>query len=773
MRSKSGAISLILVNVAIGLSLGYALSVVFGVMGKLETLSYGVVFRRGTPWELVLFLAVGIGLVALLKFAHGFLNSSKRSRSDEWMGDFEIALLPLLLLAPTTFAVRSFATPILFTIILGVCVVRLAAVWPSHGRLCLHVKRVSACKGSLIVLLTFAFCCFVIYGTVFQVRMFNAIFFSYDWCFYLDVVENTLNGKWFYSNVLGRNYMGQHFEPGTILLLTPYVYFFRSTTAFFVMNAAVLGSGCFALYALAMSKGLGRVVAFVMALLYLLHPCVSAMVLAIYYGFHEAYLAIPLIALFFVAFEEKRFKTAFLLLVLSLTIKETVAVFWIFVSPVMFLWGARRFASLIFTTSLVYFLVTLKIIIPWIAGFEQYEFVTSYYGSLGNSMTEILFSPLLKPSVFWPSLFCCNNFFFFILLLLPVIPAVANYPLTLWGGVGLFVFICLKDDKQLVTINSWYQSELVILVFISAVYALAMLRNGEKGILLSCLLAGFKRKLSGLRLARLRLAVLLAAVCASLLSFYFFNIFFPWGRNSWAKNIHSSSLSDYVQKTYAFIPAGATLTPSPMIAAHYILRNTISFQSRPPGEFILFDFGDTLMNEKSWETFRRRVLLSPDYRFVGQALSQGRLAVVFQRSPKTETPKFIERIADGEWSGTGSPFAIDDDNFTARFDAVGTDETQNVKLIKIFVRLMRKIDHDVNIVVEVSNANEGRTSRIKLTLPFGNGVSPCYLDEPGDTFPFILPIPLKGSASVRISIFHKPPPDFSAMPLQGDTGLPK
>ncbi len=708
----------------------------------------------------MLSLLVGVVFIGGLKIAH--ILRAREFAVCNWGAalEFERALLPLLILAPACYFIKGFTTPIVFILVIGVCMLRIASIWPSRRLLCHGAVRWLGGKTTTSILFL-CFAVFVLYGTIFQIRVYNAIFLSYDWCFYLDVVENTLQGKWFYSNVLGRNYMGQHFEPGTILLLIPYVFVFKSTTAFFLMNATVVGSGCLALYALAIRKGLGCIEALAVALMYLIFPSTSAMVPAIFYGFHETYLAIPLIALFFVALEERHLKTAVVLFALSLTIKETVAVFYIFMGPVLFIWGLRRFGSFIFLASLVYFLVTIKLLIPWISGYTQYEFVTSYYGGLGKSMTEIALSPIMAPSVFWPSLLHPNNLLFLALLLVPVTALLTNYPLPLFGGVGLFVFICLKDDKQLVTINSWYQSEVVILVFIASVYSLARVKERGPGVFLAFLLAGLKTKVLNRHGVRVRTALLISALCTSLLSFYFFNLFLPCGRNSWAKNIYSLSLQEYVREIYSVIPPGVPLNATHMIAAHFILRNTPCF-SDPPKDFVLIDFGDSLTNSPQWETFRRRLLLSPNYSLVAPVFSNGRFALVLRKSPRSSQPKFTECLTDEQWQKTGIPFTINDASFSARYEKMDNDCVQGTKLVKIHLRLMKALDHDVNVVACVSDVTQKKPNQSKLTLPFGNGLNPCYLSAYGDTFSFIVPIPAKGTFSLTVDIAHKPPPDFSA-----------
>ncbi|MFA7232201.1 MAG: DUF2079 domain-containing protein, partial [Victivallaceae bacterium] len=219
-----------------GAVLGYAVYLNAYLLDAVGIITYEYMLRGGAvlPWTGWYFAGLGVLFVA------GFYRFCRMldSQTFNWKV-FAIALLPLLIFFPTFFFSMGFYSPMIFTVVIGWTIFRLALVMPVKQK---WKPEISNRTGLLIVVLLFAvFTCWFAY---IQQRAVNILFLSYhDWGLYFNIIDNTLKGKWFYSDITQGSQLPLHFEPGMVLLLAPYVWLFRTPAAFFVLTSGLLFCG--------------------------------------------------------------------------------------------------------------------------------------------------------------------------------------------------------------------------------------------------------------------------------------------------------------------------------------------------------------------------------------------------------------------------------------------------------------------------------------------------------------------------------------------------
>ncbi|OGV52048.1 MAG: hypothetical protein A2017_03600 [Lentisphaerae bacterium GWF2_44_16] len=669
--------------------------------------------------------------------------------------EFQKALLPCFLLLPFFFMEFAVYTPLAFLIVWTICVFRVVAIWP--GNIFLKWRGGNGINLSLIFLAVFVA---IIYGVLFQEKMFSSLYLDYwDWGVFLNVIDNTLKGKWFFSNALERNFLGEHFQPGTIFLLAPYVYFFRSITAFFILNPFFLNIGAPLIYLLAVRKGISNGQALVLAFVFLLCPSIANMCPAIFYGFHMVYIVIPCILLFFLLYEMKYFKTALLIFLFSLTIKETVPVFWVGLGVVFILMGKRKSGIFIFIVSMIYYLLIAKVLMPSIPGYYGLMY---RYEHFGRTYSDILLSPVTKPDVFFGSLFRYQNIYLLIMLLSPVMMAVCNFPILLLSGAITYLFICLQGSPDGTTNFVQYQAEIVSIIYICSIYGYAKIKDSQ-GPLYSIFLAGLKKK-GGLVFPEnsIRQAVLIATVCSSFSSFYFFSVECFYGKNSHPSLCFSwPDVDKEVEKLKTLIPEGSTLSATSHIAGHFVLRNdTFLARGTKPREYILMDLADLLIDNKDFENFRRRVLLSDKYNLHYYGMEKGHSWLMLKRETKKAFPDVLKRMSNEQWDLIGMPIKLENPDFKGRIIC----ENKN-KLLLLYIRLEQKVDYDVFIRVNIFEGAGDKLLHYEQMFPFGCGFRPAYTAEKGDVFTLNIPVDLEEFSGISVRLDKRPEPDPGLAPF--------
>lgn len=187
------------------------------------------------------------------------------------------------------------------------------------------------------------------------------------------------------------NYFGDHFSPITALI-SPLYYLFGTYSLLIVQIASVLLGGV-GIYKIAQVKLKNNWV----SLLILLHFfCIWAITSALSYDFHTNVVGAMLVPWFIYYWMKNKYVNTLLMLLLIWICKENMALWTVFISLGLWIGGrvinpdkSWKFDALLTLSSLFYFILVMKVIMP---GFQDGSEITQLakYGYMGNSIGEII-----------------------------------------------------------------------------------------------------------------------------------------------------------------------------------------------------------------------------------------------------------------------------------------------------------------------------------------------------------------------------------------------
>ena len=641
---------------------------------------------------------------------------------------------PLFLYTPFLFINLNLFSVFAYIILSSLFVLRLTAqLYKTKSD---HFKTIDlSFKNGLLIVITGSLLS-IMYAYLLQTRLYQNLYFTYqDWGIFLNVADNTLRGKWFFNNVLGINFFSQHFMPGAFLILCPYVFIFHSVNAFFLLAALAVYSPAPILYCYAVQKGVKPYFASIYSILWLLLPSMANMIPAIFYGFHAIYLVMPVIALYFLLDSKGNKRLSWILFLFSLTIKETVAIFWIGLGFVYILQGRKKDALWMISVSAAYFLLCLKVIIPWISG-DNYMYTNFYYSKLGTSISEIMLSPFTKPDIFWTRLFSVSNIHFSLLLIIPLIWPLLCSPIYLIAVIPIFSAVCLKDDLQLSTIHSWYQSEILIILFITAISGFIN-ATASKSSKYSKKMAELLSGISSIKATEektLQYALTAATGTTAILCFYFFSMgCFP-GKSKWADYIHVQPLTELTDSFKRVIPEKEAINATSHLAAQFILRNDVYPCHGTSYSYVLFDLADEISDSTQVEIFRKNLLESGHYKCIFYRPFGDSVFAFFKKTNSINKIPVLPKISDEEWKHSGNDMEISEPALKCKIEYKEPPEST----LMIHLRVTKKVNYDVIIKVNVFSKSAGSSI---ATFAFGNARTPLYKTSPGDLFTISMKIP--------------------------------
>ncbi len=699
----------------------------------IDLIYYKVILNEFNPRQMFMYSAAG-GAVAL--FAG--MNFNKRGLIAEYCQ----ALLPLLLLLPELFLTPHFFSPILMIMVLVLTFFRLSLLLPLNKTLFEKIDF----KKSMLVLTPFVLAG-IAYGCFLQIEAMHRLYLHYDdWGIFLNAFDNTLKGKWMYSNVVNFNFLGQHFILGPALLLIPFTAVFRSETAFFVLNSTLLYGSAFIFYFLARRLNATCGQALLLALCFLFYPSISQLNLSLFYGFHPEYFFIPALMLFFCFYEREKYLAATIIFLLSLTIKETIAPLWAGLGFCLLLGGKRKYGLFLCITAVTYFMLVTKLVMPYLAEIPQYQ-LYDRFEHLGSSTTAIILSPFLRAEAFWGNLFRSGNIYFALLMLLPFFLAAPARPLLLCGALLNFVFVCLVGTTEHQNIVLQYQTEIIALIF--CVSAIVIRDINENRISFWYRLLLYPYQIDEKTCLKLRVVLLPAALICAIMCFFFFGRSIA-GKNSFSNVLSMPDCSGEIYKIRSLIPEGADLTYSQRLGPYFIFYANSFPVYRGNKDYVVMDTNDPLGNPVNMDRWRDELLSSGKYQVIYNNPYRGHHFMLFKKCENQQLPPHPLRFfTEEEWQKAGQPLKLPPE--TAHFfEARGLFYHQ--KLI-FFIRLIKPVDFDVDL--HVSASDDSRT--VSAGNIFGYGLVPAFRAKPGEVFvlTMLLPPDMTAIRSANLTIIKR------------------
>ncbi len=291
------------------------------------------------------------------------------------------------------------------------------------------------------------------------------------------VVWNSLRGRLLETSLLPdlTLLIGQRFSP-ILLAFVPLYAVWGSPAVLLLVQTLGIAASVFPLYWFARVQ-IGRTLGVLVAFAYLMYPALQHVNL---FGFHEIALAIPMLSFASFFLLRARYIPFLICLLVSLLIKEEMAIVAAGFGVYLFFVVRQRWLGLLLAVGgVAWFLVLLQWLIPFFRdappGFGYYYFgfgaAAGYgrYDYLGKSLTEIISTVLTKPDLVLAHLLVARKMEYVIDLLMP---------LGLLAVVGAEFFILalpalaisLLSDYQLQTsIASHYAASIIAFIWFAAV----------------------------------------------------------------------------------------------------------------------------------------------------------------------------------------------------------------------------------------------------------------------------------------------------------------
>lgn len=442
-----------------------------------------------------------------------------------------------------------------------------------------------------------------------------------DWGIYTAMAWNTFHGEILRGTWPVPDFSAGHFMPG---------FFFPMSVVFGLLPSVFTAFGCGALalwgsavlvWLFARKRGFSRPYAAAFGLIWLLYPSVSNLNYTLFYGVNAIVSFIPVFFGFYLLYEAKRYKLAFLVFLFSLTLKETVGIFWLGWGIVSFFEGRRRDGVLYGAIGALYFLLAVKVLIPYFAG-ADYIFY-GQFEQLGGGMTDILLSPFTRPGEFWGQVLRIKNLQLLVLLLLPVFPGALNRPWLLGASALLLGFNFVRGSEEIVNLVLQYQVETIAMFTVALVLGVRQAKaSGRLPRLLAWRLEGAKKQ-------NTRLAMTAGTLGCAFFSHVFFAETF-YGKNNVGKIDGFTNAQEEISELKKIIPPGVKISAGQQLAPQFLFRNTLYGEQRPEGEFVLYHIGDDPISV-SLEQHRKNLedpALTPVW---SRRLDDGRTLLLFRR----------------------------------------------------------------------------------------------------------------------------------------------
>ena len=346
-----------------------------------------------------------------------------------------------------------------------------------------------------------------------------------------------------------------------------------------------------------------------------------------------------------------------------------------------------------------------------------------HYSQLGNSLPEVILSPVLRPRAVLATLGQYQNLYFISVLLLPCGVLALRSPRRLLIGLPLLAGVLLQGSPDLKNPVMQYGFEISLIILAAAIAAAGglLLRRNESG----------KRAFrAGIR--TLPAMAILCALCWGTLPGGLYNVRPICNRPKAAK------LIDALRR---FTEGKGRVLATKRLRLYFMFdRNTAAPDGAMiPGDTVILDLDDTL---DPAEPFRRRLIADPRAMPVFSTNFHGRQFAVWKIAPQgTPRPRlpFLFRQTPAEFAVRGKLLFQDNPAFEAR---IAPAQNGSVLLI----RVNRKVAYDVTIDLEI--LQDGRLSRRRSR--FGSGVYPAWQARPGDVCAVALPGVFSETARLRL-----------------------
>jgi uncharacterized membrane protein len=225
---------------------------------------------------------------------------------------------------------------------------------------------------------------------------------SADFGIYAHSFWNAWQGHGLFNSPEGLDHLSSHASPG-LYLLVPLYALAPSPLTLLVLNGLALVSGAIPAYLIA-RRQLGALPSLLCAAIYLMNPALGSL----NYDVHEISFAVPLLLWTLLFLQQRRTGLMLITLALAVLWKENVGVTAVFVGAYALVVQRRvHLGVALILLGLAWAFAGINVIVPYFGGSHANKTMMRY-AALGNDWGELLLSPLLRPGVFFATVFSAD-----------------------------------------------------------------------------------------------------------------------------------------------------------------------------------------------------------------------------------------------------------------------------------------------------------------------------------------------------------------------------
>ena len=283
-----------------------------------------------------------------------------------------------------------------------------------------------------------------------------------------DILLNSINGKFFYSNTFNQNFLGLHFSLIYILFF-PMYYILKSYLLFFLIKSFFISSGSIIIYKLSNKLELSEI-KHLLTIIFLISPI---MWLLNFDDFFIIIVTIPLILMTIYFLKEKKMSIFYLLLIILLVVEEETTLIIMMLGIYLFLKHEKKIGLKVFFIGIIGFILITNIIIPSFSN-EEFFIYSDRFEYLGDNPVEIAKTIIQKPLVILNIFLTKVDYIYTLLLGFLFLPLISSFSII---AIPIFLINILSTNTELLCLPFHYTSLIVVVFFISTLFGLKYLKQ--------------------------------------------------------------------------------------------------------------------------------------------------------------------------------------------------------------------------------------------------------------------------------------------------------
>src|SRR3989304_7355868 len=329
-------------------------------------------------------------------------------------------------------------------------------------------------QGVLIVSIIFN-CAYIL---VFQLLKLYTFKYYADFAVWLEFFLNIIDGRGVISTLhqtsLGfgdtRNYLALHFVPLIYILALPLYVFKNYPVYLIVLQTFLLTASIIPIYLFARDTFHDKKIGYLFSSAFLFFPTLHYINL---YDFEFLRISIPLLLFSFYFLHKKKYTVYYIFFILSILVREEVALTTFFLGVyIIFITKEKKHGIITSVTSILYFLLITKIVMPYFAGNSNsihYHVASGNFSHLGNSPSQILAYIISHPLTIISTLLNKIKIANFLMYVLPLCFASFFSPSILFISTANLLLNFLSVSISHYSYILYYLSPSIPFLFLSAI----------------------------------------------------------------------------------------------------------------------------------------------------------------------------------------------------------------------------------------------------------------------------------------------------------------